>query len=364
MIIFLHSNGKRQVMVALFIISLFTSFFVFGEEDTSIYQKKDFNASILSTDGAQKIFSYLGRSGSNAEGYFQNLQPVLRAFEEDHLTRIEPGAYPKIAIKLETAYAPGMHTSVFLVEALLEWLKRRGFRKQNVVLFDRNLDGLKSAGFLPESERSNEFKGHRVLHALDSDYYLRGWFHDSPLPPTSFDRAKFILEFPTDPAARLLEERKSYLPAPIFKDAYWINLAIPMDDVFLGIDGAASNMTLGAISNHGRFRQKKTMAPATVAEVMAIPEIWDKRIFSILDFTTFQIANGQRFDSQYTEKESSFLLSRDPFSIDYLALKVINKQRKARGFSVRSEADSLLLRYAEELGLGLPRKTILKKMRY
>ena len=42
---------------------------------------------------------------------------------------------------------------------------------------------------------------------------------------------------------------------------------------------------------------------------------------------------------------------------------LINKQRKERGFSVRSVTNSLLLRYAEELGLGVPRKTILKKMR-
>ena len=350
-------------MVALFIISLFTSFFVFAEEGTSIYQKNDLNTSTSSTQQVEEMFSYLGRAGNNAEEYFDNLQKVLSSFEEDHLLKIEPQAYPKIAIKLETTYAPGMHTSVFLVEALLEWLKRRGFKKQNIVLFDRNVDGLKAAGFLADSGGSNDFKGHRVISSLDPGYYLAGWFHDSPLPPTSFDRAKFILKFPTDATARLQQERKSYLPAPIFEDAYWINLAVPKDDVFLGIDGASSNMTLGSMSNHGRFRQKKTMAPATVAEVMAIPEIWDKRIFSILDFSTFQIANGQRFDSQFSEKESSFLLGRNPFAIDYLAWKVINKQRKERGFSVRSVTNSLLLRYAEELGLGVPRKTILKKMR-
>jgi hypothetical protein len=44
-----------------------------------------------------------------------------------------------------------------------------------------------------------------------------------------------------------------------------------MDDVFLGVDGAAANISLGSVNNYGRFLQKKTMAPATVAEIMAIP---------------------------------------------------------------------------------------------
>jgi hypothetical protein len=60
MIIFLHSNGKRQVMVALFIISLFTSFFVFGEEDTSIYQKRILMPLFYQPIEPQKYFRILG----------------------------------------------------------------------------------------------------------------------------------------------------------------------------------------------------------------------------------------------------------------------------------------------------------------
>ena len=74
------------------------------------------------------------------------------------------------------------------------------------------------------------------------------------------------------------EERKSFLPAKILGDAFLINLAVPMDDPYLGIDGVCA-MTLGAMSNYGRFSNKTTLSAATVAEVMAIPEIWDKNYF-------------------------------------------------------------------------------------
>ena len=270
-----------------------------------------------------KIIVYQTNSGENGELYFKSLTKILTAFEFDHSIRISPEQYPKIAIKVETELAPGLHTAKAL-DSILKILESRGYKKQDIQIFDRELDGLKSAGLISE-DGMNSYDGYEILHSRNDKYFMVDWFHDSPLPPTSFDQAKFIFNIPL-PQQRIVEERKSYLPAMLFEDAYWINLAIPMDDVFLGLDGAASNMSLGAISNHGRFTLKKTMAPATVAEVMAIPEIWDKHIFSILDFSNYQIANGQRFDSKYNEKEPRFYLSRNPFSLDYVAWGIINKK--------------------------------------
>ena len=173
------------------------------------------------------------------------------------------------------------------------------------------------------------------------------------MPPSSVDRAKFILNFPNDQKLRLREERKSYLPAKILGDAFWINLAVPMDDPYLGIDGASANMTLGAMSNYGRFSNKTTLSAATVAEVMAIPEIWDKKLFSIIDFSSFQVANGQRYDSYYAGSQNAIFIGRNPFALDYLAWKIINKERTIRhGLSVRDINNALIFKYSEELGMG------------
>ena len=346
-------------MVALIIISLFTHFFASGADNPSIYHRNDNNETKEQMVENSRIIVYQTNSGEKGELYFRSLTKILTAFEFDHSIRISPKQYPKIAIKVETALAPGLHTSKKLLDSVLKILESRGYKKQDIQIFDRELDGLKSAGLISE-DSLNSYKGYEILHSRNDKYFMADWFHDSPLPPTSFDRAKFILKYPSAPQRRIIEERKSYLPAMLFEDAYWINLAIPMDDVFLGLDGAASNMSLGAISNHGRFTLKKTMAPATVAEVMAIPEIWDKRIFSILDFSNYQIANGQRFDSKYNEKEPRFYLSRNPFSLDYVAWGIINKKRIKRGLSAREINNALLFRYANELGLGNPEDTVLK----
>jgi hypothetical protein len=72
------------------------------------------------------------------------------------------------------------------------------------------------------------------------------------------------------------------------------------------------------------------------------------------------VANGQRFDSQYTEKQNRFYLSRNPFSLDFIAWKTINNKRDQRNLRRRELNSSLLFRYAQELDLGVVRNTQVK----
>jgi len=125
-----------------------------------------------------------------------------------------------------------------------------------------------------------------------------------------------------------------------------------MDSLNLGIDGACANLSTGAISNYNRFLNKPTIAPAAVTEILAIPEIWNKRTYSIVDLSRYQFANGGRFDAEFLGRESTLLLGENPFSVDRVALQTLNVNRKEYGFSERRADELLLFRYAKELGLG------------
>ena len=103
------------------------------------------------------------------------------------------------------------------------------------------------------SGKSNLFLKGSELWIHEDDYYREDWFHDSPLPP-AFDRAKFLLKYPKICRAITKGEKEFCLQS--LENTYWINLAVPMDDPFLGINGAAYN--LGGMSNFGRFMNKKT----------------------------------------------------------------------------------------------------------
>jgi hypothetical protein len=133
---------------------------------------------------------------------------------------------------------------------------------------------------------------------------------------------------------------------------FWINLSVATDHINLGIDGASSNMTTGAITNYQRFLEKPTIGPAAVTEILAIPEIWEKRIYSILDLSQYQFANGGQFDAEFLASNPTLLLSENPISIDFTALSVLKDIRKKNGFIERDESQLLLFKYAKELGLG------------
>jgi hypothetical protein len=93
-------------------------------------------------------------------------------------------------------------------------------------------------------------------------------------------------------------------------------------------------------------------------------EIWEKKLFSILDFSTFQVANGQRYDSFYAANQNAIFIGRNPIVLDYYAWKIINKERKLKhGLQERFINDSLLFKYAKELGLGDTAKFNAKRIR-
>ena len=301
----------------------------------------------------RSIDVFRSKSGTTVEFCQSSIERLVSLSESKGGVRLNPSVLPRIGIKIETSCAPGLQVSPVLVDALLLFLKGRGYRNDQVFVADHDLMTLRSAGFVQGSGNPRFFKGYPLYCSEDNSFFDSDWYHDSPMPPTPQDRVRFFLRYPKDREKRVVEERKSYLPARLFLgDVHWINLAVAMDSLNLGIDGAAANFSLGAIDNARRFLEKPTLAPAAVAEILAIPEIWQKRVFSIIDLSKFQFAGGGRFDAEFLGREPILLLGENPFSVDYLALQTLNELRLKRGFSPRKSEDALMFRYAKELGLG------------
>lgn len=286
--------------------------------------------------------------------YLYFLKKLILEAEKKGGPYLSPSRFPEIAIKVKTKHAPGHQVRPELLDAMLVILTERGFRSDQIFIVDRDQESLIRAGFFSTGASNGFYDKYRVFSSSSNVYFDQDWFHDSPMPPTIHDRSRFFLEFPKNRIKRLEEERKSYLPSILFlKDMFWINLSVATDHINLGIDGASSNITTGAISNYQRFLEKPTLAPAAVTEILAIPEIWEKRTYSILDLSQYQFANGGQFDAEFLVSEPVLLLSENPISIDYTALNVFKKTRKKNGFIDRQKSELLLFKYAKELGLGI-----------
>ena len=161
------------------------------------------------------------------------------------------------------------------------------------------------------------------------------------------------MQFPYELEKRIAEERKSYIPSALLDpQTYWINLAVIMDDTNLGISGTASNMSLDLVTNSQRFRQDSTLGAAAVTEILAIPEIWEKRLFSVANLFKYQFAGGGDFDAEFIASSPIMLVSPNPFSVDSVAWQFVAKSRELRNLSIRSKKDALLFKYAESLNLG------------
>jgi hypothetical protein len=344
---------KRQARVYfLFLYFTFVGNCIWGTEPFSISQID--NVNVNSKDSRS---DHVFRAQRVNRPYLHYLNKLILEAEKNGGPYLSPTQFPNIAIKVKTIHAPGHQVSTELLNALLDFLSGRGFRSDQIMIVDRDQKTLIQGGFYSKSKK-NGFYGKFKTYSSSSDiYYDSEWFHDSPMPPTTHDRSRFFLEYPKERKKRMEEERKSYLPSILFlKDVFWINLSVATDHINLGIDGASSNMTTGAISNYQRFLDKPTLGPAAVTEILAIPEIWEKRIYSILDLSKYQFANGGQFDAEFLASSPTLLLSENPISIDFTALSVLKDIRKKNGFMERDESQLLLFKYAKELGLGEMKK--------
>ena len=309
-----------------------------GAQPASVYQ--------LDLNPNSKKISYL------------DLLPIIAWFEEEQRININPKNFHKIAIYFDTRIAPGLCISKNILSAVVEFLEIRGFGKDEISLVTYKMEH--------ETLQSlqKDFPACPIITSESEKYFHGNWFHDSPLPPATGDRADLLIKYPKEASTRKIMERKSFLPACLFLRNTWvINLAKAKDDYHLGIDGMIANISLNASSNTLRFRDDATMGPATATEILAIPEFWEKQLFSLMDLSTMQIAGGPGFDAEFIRKEPYLLLSKNPVFVDYQAIKIIDKKRIAAGLKPKNTNHYKLFKFAKQLGLGDPLESKVVKLK-
>ncbi|MGB0372508.1 MAG: DUF362 domain-containing protein [Opitutales bacterium] len=288
------------------------------------------------------------------DSYKSSVEALLQAYEAQAGERINPGDTGRVALKLYTASGAGLSTPQALVSALGDALQARGFERKNIYLVDYDSRGLKAAGYVaPLSVGSYTFDGMPVIALDEGAYFNDIWFYDNALPPRrprSFSSSPILEEERSNIVTE--EERRSYLPTPLFLDTdFWINLPMFTDHAVMTMNGALVNATLRSVSNAERFLKSRATGPVAVAEIAAIPELREKWKFSIASLSAYQYIGGPRFNAHYTRSEPVLWLSTNPTAMDAMALELVNQARKEMGFDAVNLKHPLF-EYAEALGLG------------
>jgi len=354
MLRFFHSTWKRQAMVCLIAQSFFL--FSFGEGKSSAQNRLFLEKENLSEQGASTVVYRL--AGVNLkDACTQSIARAVEKIEKKQGWKLYPSEIKKVAIVLDISSAPGIKVRPVVLESLIKFLKFRFYTNKDIQIVTTQ-----SSPFM----LSNQFgyprlSGFEILHPDISGYYNQSWFYESSMPASKIDRAKLFNQYPLNPDQRLVEERKSFLPSCLFdENVFWINLAVARDHQFLGIDGVVSNLTLKACSNTERFERDGTIGSATAVEILSIPEYWEKRLFSILDLASFQVAGGPGFDAEFIFGEDVLLIGENPFAIDYFGIDYLTNKRKSLGLLDRCKNEPLIFKFAQEVGVMNTRDIVLR----
>ena len=291
--------------------------------------------------------------------YKEAIDTLFLEWEKNSGESIKPGEKNKVGLKVYTASGPGLATSKDLVRAVIGSLVDRGYSPRDIFIIDYNKDWLRVCGFLPPlSEGGVTFYGHEVKVVNSGDFFDEIWYYDSHVPPQEFyipgvtAMVQGLVEVDPDSEAKLPEDRKSFLPAPLIEEVdFWINLPAVSDHEILELNGALVNATLWNATNTARFFHSPSNAPVAIAEMAAIPEFLETWDMNIVSLEKYQFIGGPQFNSLYTVSEKILVMSADPVSIDAYMVSKMNSWRERYGFPLLSK-DIPMLVYAEQLGVG------------
>jgi hypothetical protein len=268
-----------------------------------------------------------------------------------------------IGIKVNPVGAGFINTHVELVEIVIEWLKKRGMKPENIVIWDRFDYMLKDAGFTNERFKGVQIEGIQTMDEAaqegKSDDNSKWMDKDgNHLSKNNFDMDNYYwadVDGPKDNAylnQQVFNEKYSYFGKLITRKLTKI-INIPVfKNTGNGISMATKNLGYGSICNTGRLHKPLFFDVCT--EVMAFPVIRDKLVLNITDGIKAQYDGGPGPEAKFIYNFNTLFFATDPFALDMTCHNLLVEKRKSMNVKVNEHpVYTDYLRYAEKLGLGI-----------
>jgi uncharacterized protein (DUF362 family) len=234
----------------------------------------------------------------------------------------------KVGIKISAAGGELFTTHRDVVNAIVDGLVAAGHSRNDIIVWDRSLDGIKEAGYRPDKE------GYQLKSIPPKDGYDPKAYFTAPLTGRLIwgdlefrsDRGKIPLlsdqELTSDDShfARILSSEVTKV----------INVPVMSDSRSCGIAGCLYNMTIPNIDNWRRFTQS-AYGHGAIAEIYRTPMVGPKVVLNIMDGLVAQYAGGPQPAPNFAIHHATILASKDPVAIDALVVRQIEGWRaKAR----------------------------------
>ena len=256
----------------------------------------------------------------------------------------------RVGIKVATAGAPYCSSHPGVVEAIVAGLEQAGISRKKVVVWDRDPEMLRSAGF--------DGRGGYSVQAIDPPrgYDREATFTAAVLGKLIWGDLLFREKVRRPDGKRASEADQlsstSYLATILSRNVTKvINVPVLTEEAGCGVAGALYNMTVPNVDNWRRFLQLDESNTDSIASLYADERIAPKVVLHLMDALIAQYAGGPRFQPNYAFAHGTIYASRDPVALDSLGLRKLEEWRKpAKLAPIGERAD--WLKNAEQLGLG------------
>jgi hypothetical protein len=261
-----------------------------------------------------------------------------------------------IGIKVFSAAGMLSGTRPAVVAAVIHGLLDAGVPAQHIVIWDKHADDLRAAGFFKVGAQL----GVRVAGCTEAGYDPATFYQ----PDTAIigNLVWGDLEF-----GRKGEDvgKKSFVAKIISRDITKIISVAPLlNQEYAGVCGHLYGLALGSVDNTLRFGDDPGRLAVAVPEIYALPMLGDRVALNITDALIGQYEGGSRGLLHYSSVLNQLWFSRDPVALDVLAVKELDRERRALN---APEFKPNLELYANaslvQLGVNDPAKIHVEKLR-
>jgi uncharacterized protein (DUF362 family) len=242
-----------------------------------------------------------------------------------------------VGIKVCANGAPLFSTHPAVVNAIVAGLTDAGIPPQNIVVWDREENLLKLAGFrsriggyrLMWSEGNYDPKA--VITSPISGKLIYGDLLFVSKPPD-------ILKGEETPDRQENEKKRPRNLDNLSDESHLskvlthavtkvINVPVLSDHFLCGLSGALFNMTIQNLDNWRRLVQDPVNGDPSIPEAYADPRVGDKVVLNVMDGLIALYAGAPIGDANYAIHYGTLYASKDPVALDAIALKMIDQWR-------------------------------------
>jgi len=247
-----------------------------------------------------------------------------------------------IGLKVYSKPGENSGTRPTVVSAVVQGLIAAGVPPKQIVIWDREAEDLREAGFFDLGEEL----GVRVAAASRAGWDQTNYYETPLIGNLVFGDLEFERKEETT-------GRKSFVSKLVSQEmTKIINITPLLNHNTAGVCGNLYSLAMGSVDNSHRFEGDPGRLAQAVPELYALPILGDRVVLNITDALICQYEGGQRGLLHYSAVLNQLRFSRDPVALDTLSVKELDRQRRlARAAPVRPNLE--LYRNASLLEIGV-----------